>query len=965
MPDAEYTRYIHVGKATDPRGSAQQDTLVPDAGSESRTTYVPSRRGKKTIRPVAANLDEDYSSLTTYAPRGNQLPRQQSDDVTCYSAGVAPELVQPEAGDHGEHTVFIAPGGTVLNTCTDARKPLNRGFRLHRDSYEIESVLGRGGFGITYLANDVNLDLRVVIKENMPQGALRDVNSQQMLPPDAPKDREAYAYALDNFYKEARMIARIGARSDNPHIVRVKACFKELNTAYYVMDHVEGVALTSFCDAPIAPAMLMEVLLAMLDGLCFLHKHRICHLDIKPANILISSDTKVPVLIDFGAACHLDSSDRRYERVYSEGYSPPEQVAGLAVNETADIYALGATAYRLMVGERYTAGAKLLSQIPGVAKMYSRDLLLSIEKAMALKPQERWQSAEEWMRNLRSVNPLPSRPKAAPPVETELERLQREADAGDPGAQYRLGRAFEYGECGARLNQALAIQWYQKSAEQDYTKAGIAWLRMAKVLALGGNCRAQLCVAHVLQYGKYGIAKDLSEARRWYQMAADHGDEQARKALGKMTASANSCIGKVVFLCLLAMGCFIGFLRHRNQLEHSWDAETAVVAQEQENLERGVTHEENKEAVCAENAVNEDDEFLQPLPKLMEEESGESPLERETAHGELASAGQHAPVEEVTQVKRESERAEVFFQEGQRACSAGEMLQAYELYRQAAGLDHAPSQCILGEAYYKGEFMPQDYAQAVKWFRKAARQGNAEAQNWLGVCYSQGHGVKQNYEKAAEWYRKSAQMGNAEAQYNLGACYLHGLGVRKNIRKALEWTQKASAQGQSETRDSELRVRHAVEAEEKQRRVERETQARMSALENSANAGDAAAQVAMGINYYNGRGVPQSYEKAAGWFRKAASQDNAWGETWLGWCYEKGHGVKMDKEEAFARYKSAAKKGHAEAQYYLGLCYAYGKGCGMDKEEAGEWFERAAANGYEKARASYNDLMKLKQLGIW
>ena len=108
------------------------------------------------------------------------------------------------------------------------------------------------------------------------------------------------------------------------------------------------------------------------------------------------------------------------------------------------------------------------------------------------------------------------------------------------------------------------------------------------------------------------------------------------------------------------------------------------------------------------------------------------------------------------------------------------------------------AQWRLGQMYYNGEGVRQDYTKAAEWYRKAAAQGNPGSEYYLGLMYYDGEGVRQDYTKAAEWYRKAAAHGNsgvAYAQYNLGVMYYNGEGVRQDDAQAKEWVGKACDSG--------------------------------------------------------------------------------------------------------------------------------------------------------------------------
>lgn len=168
------------------------------------------------------------------------------------------------------------------------------------------------------------------------------------------------------------------------------------------------------------------------------------------------------------------------------------------------------------------------------------------------------------------------------------------------------------------------------------------------------------------------------------------------------------------------------------------------------------------------------------------------------------------------------------------------------------------AQSNLGDLYYYGNGVAQNYGKAEFWYRKAAEQGDAVAQNQLGVMYNFGKGVAQDYGKAVFWYRKAAEHGNAKAQSNLGAMYKEGFGVAQDYRKALFWYAKSAKQG------------------------------------------DASAQNNIGVMYINGEYVPQDYDRGISWYRKAAEQGNANAQCNLGGVYAKGIGVPPDYVAAYA-----------------------------------------------------------------
>lgn len=303
--------------------------------------------------------------------------------------------------------------------------------------YVVEGILGHGGFGITYLARDEALDTHVAIKEYLPSElAVRDESST--VRPVRGNGLEDFASGLEAFLKEARLVARM---DKHPNLVAVRRFFRENGTAYMVMDYVEGVSLDELIGrhADGLPAnLLLPMLDRLLDGLSAVHAGGALHRDIKASNILIRDDA-TPVLIDFGSARHFSgSATRTMTALVSSGYAPIEQyTSDTEQGPYSDLYALGAVAYKAITGGAPPEALRRLRRDPMVPAAevgqgrYPASLLASIDKALAVDPSDRFQSADEMRVGLRAPSSAPTS-SARGPAAAKAPKTAGEAGTGVP-----------------------------------------------------------------------------------------------------------------------------------------------------------------------------------------------------------------------------------------------------------------------------------------------------------------------------------------------------------------------------------------------------------------------------------------------------------------------------------------------------------------------------------------------------
>ena len=222
------------------------------------------------------------------------------------------------------------------------------GYRLLE--YQIERPLGGGGFGITYLARDINLNLPVAIKEYFPSDSVTRVANQGVQVRGGSEEiRSQYQWGLERFLDEARALATFR----HPNIVRVLRYFRENGTAYIVMEYESGDPLKRWVpqNAPLSQRALLSVIYPLLDGLDAVHRTGFLHRDIKPDNIYIRADG-TPVLLDFGAARRV-TANHDMTNIVSPGFAPFEQYHSQGnQGPWTDIYSLGAVMYWMTTGKK-------------------------------------------------------------------------------------------------------------------------------------------------------------------------------------------------------------------------------------------------------------------------------------------------------------------------------------------------------------------------------------------------------------------------------------------------------------------------------------------------------------------------------------------------------------------------------------------------------------------------------------
>lgn len=343
------------------------------------------------------------------------------------------------------------------------------GYALHE--YTIEAILGCGGFGITYLARDNNLQCQVAIKEYLPNDLAVRTEGQTVCA-RTESDTHGYRVGLDRFLAESRVLASFR----HPNIVRVARFFEANNTAYMVMDYEKGEPLREWIRQRVTvdEAQLLKMILPLLDGLEVVHRAGVLHRDIKPANIYVREADGSLVLLDFGAARYASTGDSRsLTSIVTPGYAPFEQYhTHGAQGPWSDLYAFGGVLYWMVTGERpLEAPSRVRSDtMPKAAELakgrYSAQFLGAIDWALTPDEADRPKSVSQMKAVLTGQVAVP------PPIPAAAGAPLR-AVAGKPSVKLPL----VLGAAGLALMLVVGIVFYprgDKSASQKVEAASAA-----------------------------------------------------------------------------------------------------------------------------------------------------------------------------------------------------------------------------------------------------------------------------------------------------------------------------------------------------------------------------------------------------------------------------------------------------------------------------------------------------------
>ena len=762
--------------------------------------------------------------------------------------------------------------------CEEAEYALKPGTLL-QGKYMVGKVLGKGGFGITYIGFDMMLDIKVAIKEYYPEGFVgRDSRQSSRLTWYSTKSDIQYVKnSRDNLLKEARSMAKIDTF---PTLARVREVFMANETAYLVMDYIEGETLKTRVmeNGVLTYAEFRNYLCPVMADLAQIHEKGIIHRDISPDNIMLEPSGKVR-LLDLGAAKDLykplktqiyglgetqkndlekteiigeaqntsqsDSVPESTQMILKPGFSPLEQYRMHSeIGPWTDVYAMVATMYYLLAGKvPPTPMDRLASEeeekevqdvingldIPEKAKEGMR-------KGLAILKKDRIGSMSELLEYLplpeKPVGPTPDPRKKWPFVLLGAAILAGGGYAAMTGLQSTQKKAEQYYEEG---NYEAALAAYRKDGDTE---------NVERVL------QAMYDLAEDYRTGSDGYEKNEEEAIRYYKLVAESDGD--------------------VDDTYVNVSCYmLGWIMAYNEIEED-DVEAASW------LEK-----------AAEKGSTSADFIL----------------------GDMYAKGQGVPQD---------------------------YDKAIELYKQSADGGDSLSMQRLGEIYENGSYgQEKDLEEALKWYKLAAEndydgaqesvtrveqavqketESDRSTEKTAEQYYEEG-----NYEEALTAYREAGDTENVErvlqAMYDLAEDYRTGSdGYEKNEEEAIRY-YKLVAEDESAGDDilenacfwiGWIMAKNDAEEDDAEAVLWFE-----KAIEKGNNGNG---NNWLGWMYENGKGVPQDYEKAVELYKKAADTKSGYAQNRLGELYENGYCGQVNLEEALKWYKLAAENAYDGAQ---------------------------------------------------
>lgn len=834
---------------------------------------------------------------------------------------------------------------------------LPNGSRLQE--FIIETTIGFGGFGITYLAMDTSLGRKVVIKEHLPDMfSFRDVASMTVRPRHSSGETlENYEWSIKSFTRESEMLASL----EHPNIVRILRRFEANGTAYFVMPFVEGqsfdkvIAAREEAGGGFSEKELREMLDPLLGAFSYLHSLGIYHRDVKPGNVLVTA-AGVPVLIDFGAA-RQQFGAKSMTVIESAGYTPFEQTESRGnVGPWSDLYALGGVLRKAITFQTPARSADRIRRDPMVGlagdpqwcERFSRVFLEAVDRALRVNEEDRWQQAEDWLNDLRSSMVsanvrVPSEIQAegqaasrlvtppAPSVTSQFAAPPMPQQRPSAGSPKEMPRSAPRPKASSSPVPQMATPVVNPARKK---KSSWAVGSVAVLLCVGGAGWATRYLQRekqVMPQTSIRVAPTATTSpekkpqtkpalvdrapipAQWEKLAGE-GNAFAQALLGEGLVTGTSSFTKDVDggLQWLARASV-----EKHPLGVFLDAEQRTLRKEELRMRSGGITDMDKEKAM----------FREAFTLGLEKDAEGGGASWSAALGRAYDGGRG---------------------------TATDPAKAFRWLNLAGQAGHVWSQYLLGEIYELGRGVRADEQTAARWYEKAAQAGWPAAEAAMARLCADGTATLRDSLKAFEWANKSANSGYPRGMAILGGFYEAGIGVKANPEEALRWYRLATEKGDVTAKGHLGRIYFEGKL------LKRDEVGAFRLLQEAVDGGDMTACYALGSLYESGKGGKKDLSQAINYYKAGAEADDPAAQTALGIWTEQGTdtGMTANPNAAARLFEDASAKGFSGAKYRLALLLMQGKGVKQDKKRAAGLLKEAADQRLPEAKFEWGKCLE-------
>ena len=688
------------------------------------------------------------------------------------------------------------------------------GYRLQE--YRIDRILGQGGFGITYLATDVNLDKQIVIKEFFPKEFSSRESNVYTIVSHKGEENEVYRYLMKKFLSEAKILASFS----HPNIITVTRFFEENSTAYFVMDYVKGEPLKNYVkrNGSLSQDTIEQVIIPILEGLKAVHEKKFLHRDIAPDNIYLTIDGR-PILIDFGSAKDtIGEESKSLATIVKAGYSAPEQYISSSIHtKSTDIYAIGGVIASMISGETPPEATKrqldLYNDRPDPLEIllnqhksrYSKSFLEAVFKSMNIKESERFQEVREFQYALVMGDNTPLVENKTKLLETNNATKVEKRNKGflfilpiillvATGVIYNMFFNTEKVKKIVPKSKKIVIKIKdvnsvkslvikeedinKTKASSDINKTVIKKEDINKTKPLSdinkkepkNSLSVTYNLALMYDYGA-GVKENKSKAIKLYNEVCNFSHSLACKRLGDIYEKGDGVrkdINKTIKL--YQKSCDLNNDLACNNLAFIYKNGTEV----RKNINNAIkiyqkSCDLNNSLACKTigEMYEKGKDVKQDVNKAIE------------VYKKSCDLGNSAICKNLGFLYIKGKKVKK------------NIIKSIEFYNKSCDLNNSTSCTNLGVLYDYGEEIKKDKDKAVKFYKKGCELNNGGACSNLGYMYDEGDGIVKNDKKAVELYTKACNLKDAQSCASLGFMYEKGEGTKKSKSKSKKSYQKA------------------------------------------------------------------------------------------------------------------------------------------------------------------------------